>query len=137
MNVTKWVTVAQAAGILGISERSVRRRIAQGSLEAKLENNRRLVKMTADDGLVTASMTLSDKDALIRWLKNELEERNRQIERLQDEIKRNYERSDTIIMRLADELEAQRNILEGKQPKRKRDDSFWRRLRRLDAGDDG
>jgi hypothetical protein len=120
-----------------MSERSVRRHIAQGKLNTRLEGKRRLVEVvTEDDNFVISDMTETDKDALIRWLKNELEERNKQIERLQDEVSRNHERSDNIIMRLADELEAQRNILEGKHPKRKRDESFWQRLRRIDSDDD-
>ncbi len=88
------------------------------------------------DNIVVSGMTLADKDALIRWLQNELEERNKQIERFQEEIRRNQERSDTIILRLADELEAQRALLEGKKPRRKRDESFWQRLRRMDSEDD-
>jgi len=132
-----WVTVSEASVILGMSERSVRRHIAEGKLEAKLEGNRRLVKVHIDDDNIgILGMTMSDKDALIRWLKSELEERNEQIKRLQDEIERSHERSDAIVMRLADELEAQRRTLEGRQqPKRKRDRAFWQRLRRIDAGD--
>jgi len=133
---TTWVTVSQASVILGMSERSVRRHIAEGKLEAKLDGNRRLVKVEVDDDNIgILDMTLSDKDALIRWLKNELEERNKQIKRLQDEIERSHERSDAIIMRLTDELEAQRSVLEGRQPKRKRDKAFWQRLRRIDGED--
>ncbi len=131
MSMTEWVTVAQACDILGMSERTVRRYIAEGKLEARMEGSRRLVKVEIDNDRVGIfGMTTPDKDALIRWLKNELEEKNKQIERLQEEIKRNHERSDAIVMRLADELEAQRSILEGRHPKRKRDESFWRRLGR-------
>ena len=127
---TTWVTASQASDILGMSERSVRRHVAEGKLESKLEDNKRLIKVEIkDDNVGVVGMTMPDKDALIRWLKNELEERNKQIERLQEEMKLSRERSDNIIMRLADELEAQRSILEGRQPKRKRDESFWRRLR--------
>lgn len=137
MSMTTWVTVSQASVILGMSERSVRRHIADGKLEAKLEGNRRFVRVEVDDDNVgILGMTMSDKDALIRWLKGELEERSKQISRLQDEIERSHERSDAIIMRLADELEAQRSILEGRQPKRKRDKVFWRRLRRIDSEHD-
>ena len=85
------------------------------------------------DNLVISGMTVADKDALIKWLQNELEERSKQIERLQEEIRRNQERSDTIILRLADELEAQRALFEGKKPRRKRDESLWQRLRRADG----
>ena len=137
MNMTTWVTVSQASDILGMSERSIRRHINQGKLEAKLEGNRRLVKVGVDDDKADMLvMTKSDKDALINWLKNELEERNKQIARLQDEIERNHERSDTIIMKLADELEAQRRILEGGLPKKKRDESLWQRLRRTEESGD-
>jgi hypothetical protein len=119
-----------------MSERTVRRHIAEGKIETKLEGKRRLVRVEMeDDNVGIAGMTVSDRDALIKWLKDELEERNKQIERLQDEIRRNHERSDKIIMRLADELEAQRSILEGGVPKRKPDKSFWHRLRRIDAGE--
>lgn len=133
---TTWVTVAQACDILGMSERTIRRYVAEGKVEAKLEGNRRLVKVEMDDDSAGIDgMTASDRDALIEWLKNELEERNKQIGRLQDEIRRNHERSDIIIMRLADELEAQRSVLEGGEPRRKADKSFWHRLRRIDTGE--
>jgi|GEM_PF-2494771 len=136
MSMTTWVTVSQASVILGMSERSVRRHIAEGKLEAKLEGHRRLVRVEVDDDSIDMlGMTVSDKDALIRWFRSELEERNRQISRLQDEIERSHERSDAIIIRLTDELEAQRSILGGRQPKRKRDKAFWHRLRRIDSED--
>ena len=131
MGMTTWVTVSQASDMLGMSVRSVRRHVAEGKLQSRLEGNRRLVKVEIrDDDVGIVGMTMSDKAALIKWLKNELEERNKQIARLQEEMTLSRERSDNIIMRLADELEAQRSILEGRQPKRKRDESFWRRLRR-------
>lgn len=134
---TQWVTVSQASDILGMSERSVRRYISKGKLESKSEGRRRLVRVDAgSDNIVITGMTVTDKDAFIRWLQNELEERNKQIERFQEEIRRNQERSDTIILRLADELEAQRALFEGKKPRRKRDESFWQRLRRIDSEDD-
>lgn len=133
---TKWVTVAQAADMLDMSERSVRRHVADGRLESRLEGNRRLVMVDPDsDNVVTTGMTVTDRGAMIKWLQSELEERNKQIERLQEEIRQNQARADAIVMRLADELEAQRNILEGilegrTVPKRKRDESLWQRLRR-------
>ena len=133
---TSWVTVSQACDMLGMSERSIRRHIAEGKLEARLDGSTRLVKVEVSDANTDMiGMTMSDKDALIRWLRNELEEKNKQIQRLQDEIKSNRERSDAIVMKLADELEAQRRILEGRQPNRRRDESFWRRLGRRDGND--
>jgi hypothetical protein len=84
--------------------------------------------VTDDDNNVIDGMSLSDKDGLIRWLKNELVERNKQIDKLQIEIKNNRERSDSIIMKLAEEIEFQRQICQGIKPERKRDKSFWRLL---------
>ena len=132
---TTWVTVSQASSILGMSERSIRRHISEGKIESKLEGTRRLVRIDVkDDNAGIIGMTMSDKDALIGWLKNELEERNKQIERLQEEMTRDRERADDMVMRLADELEAQRNILESQQSGRKRSRSFWR-LRRAGIAD--
>jgi predicted transcriptional regulator len=126
---TEWVTVSQASDILGMSERTIRRYIASNTIESKLEGNKRLVKVDVkDDKGDKVVMTSTDKDALIKWLRNELEEKNKQIERLQNEMKQNRERSDAIIIKLAEELEAQRNILEGKQSDRKREGSLLQRL---------
>jgi len=131
---TKWVTISEASVILGMSERTIWRRVAEGKLEAKLDGNRRFIKLEGDnDSDVIAGMPMADKDSLIRWLKNELEVRNEEIKRLQEEIKQNRERSDAIIMKLTDELEAQRRFTEGNQPRRKQDESFWRRIGRKET----
>ncbi len=138
MSMTTWVTVSQASDILGMSERSVRRHVAEGKLESRLDGTKRLVKVEIDDdNSDIIGMTMSDKDALIRWLKNELEERNKQITRLQEEMRLGRERSDEIVMRLADELEAQRGIMEGRSSRQRPDESFWRRLRKGHVSRDG
>ena len=125
----KWVTISEATVILNLSERTIQRRIANGSLEAKVDGRKRYVKVATDgdkDGVNVVE--LSDKDDMIKWLKNELEERNKQINRLQEEIKNNRERSDSIIMKLAEEIEFQRQICQGVKPERKKDRSFWKLL---------
>lgn len=127
---TTWVTVTQASDMLGMSERSVRRHVAKGKLESRIDGGRRVVKVDIkDDNIGIVGMTSPDKDALVQWLKTELEERSKQITLLQEELKLGRERSDEIIMKLADELEAQRSILENRPARPKRDASLWRRLR--------
>jgi 5-bromo-4-chloroindolyl phosphate hydrolysis protein len=126
---TKWVTIQEASVILGMSERTVWRKVANGSIEAKSEGKKKYVKIvTGDDSNDAVVMTMADKDGIIKYLKNELEERNKQIENLQTELKNSRERSDSIIMKLAEELEFQRQICQGIKPERKRDKSFWRLL---------
>jgi 5-bromo-4-chloroindolyl phosphate hydrolysis protein len=126
---TKWVTIQEASVILGMSERTVWRKVANGSIEAKTEGKKKYVKIaTNDDNNVSIVIAMTDKDDIIKYLKNELEERNKQIEQLRVEIKNNRDRSDAIIMKLAEELEFQRQICQGQKPERKRDKSFWRLL---------
>ncbi len=126
---TKWMTISEASVILGMSERTLRRHIKDGKIDSKIEENRRYVKVgNQNDNSDISVMTMADKDDLVAWLKNELAEKNKQIQRLQEELRQNRERSDAIVIKLAEELEAQRYILEGKPAKRRRDESFWKRI---------
>jgi len=132
---TKWVTISEACVILGMSERTIWRRISDGTIEARLEGTRRLIKVVTDsDENDINIMTATDKDGMIKWFRNELEERNKQIKSLQEEIKNNRERSDTIIMKLTEELEAQRILFQGIKQDKKKDRSFWKLLGK--SGDD-
>ena len=54
MDTAKWVTVSQAVDMLGMSERSIRRHLAEGKIESKLEGNRRLVKIQIDPDIADA-----------------------------------------------------------------------------------
>ena len=134
---TKWVTIQEASVMLGMSERTIWRRITDGSIEAKLEGTRRLIKVvTEDDNPVIDDMPLTDKNNLIKWLRNELKERNKQIEHLQEEMKNNRDKSDAIIMRLTEEFEAQRLLFLGLKVEKKRDRSFWKLLGKSSGNDD-
>jgi hypothetical protein len=134
---TKWVTIQEASVMLGMSERTIWRRVSDGSIEAKLEGTRRLIKVvTEDDKAVIDDMPLTDKNNLIKWLHNELKERNKQIELLQAEVKEIRDRSDAIVMRLAEELEAQRLLFLGLKVEKKRDRSFWKLLGKSSGNDD-
>jgi len=147
---TKWVTLSEASVILGMSERTIHRYVSCGKIESIIENGRRLVNTDSLSGMSDKSddvgMTVSDKDAFVDLLRKELDTKNQLIERmriemqekdnviqkLQEELKNSRERADIIVMKLADELEAQRAIFEGKQPKNKGNDSFWRRISKKD-----
>lgn len=132
---TKWVTITEASVILGMSERTIWRRVSSGAIEAKLDGNRKLVKVvTPDDNNVILDMPTTDKDNLIKWFKNELDDRNKHIEQLQEDIKNTRDRSDAIIMKLTEELEAQRLLFQGLKVDKKRDRSFWKLLGK--SGDD-
>lgn len=129
------MTITEASVILGMSERTIWRRVSSGAIEAKLDGNRKLVKVvTPDDNNVILDMPTTDKDNLIKWFKNELDDRNKHIEQLQEDIKNTRDRSDAIIMKLTEELEAQRLLFQGLKVDKKRDRSFWKLLGK--SGDD-
>ncbi|MEK7399025.1 MAG: helix-turn-helix domain-containing protein [Candidatus Poribacteria bacterium] len=129
---TKWVTVSEASVILGMSERTIWRHVSKGSIEAKTEGGRRYIAVNNDsdknDNIVSNDMTTTDRDDIMNYLKTELAERNKLIEQLQSEVKSIRERSDTIIMKLTQELEAQRRLFQGLKPGKKKDRSFWNLL---------
>lgn len=157
---TEWMTVSEASDILGMSERTLRRHIAEGKIDSKYENGRRFVRISSvavdsvkDDNNVIndmTSMTTTDKDTILKWmrkeldiknemiekLRNELAIKNEYIQKLQNELKENRERTDAIIIKLAEELEAQRLIFEGRQTKGKGSGSFWHRIARKEETQD-
>jgi len=134
---TKWVTVSEASAILGVSERTLWRRVAKGIIEARLEGGRKLVKIDENtDKTAKVSVTMTDKNDIINWLKAELENKNKQIDQLQAELKLNRERSDAIIMKLTQELEYQRKLFQGLKLDKKKDRSFWKLLGKSDDGQD-
>lgn len=133
---TKWVTVSEASVILGMSERTIWRRVAEGSIEAKSEHGRRYISVDVsidnDDNVVSNGMTNTDRNDIINFLRTELADRNKLIEQLQTEVKSVRERSDTIIMKLTQELESQRRLFQGLKPGKKKDRSFWNLLGKSD-----
>jgi hypothetical protein len=86
---TDWVTVKEAVGILGMSERTIRRYIAEGKLRSRLENGRRLVYAKGhDNGISPDRLTsvrcvtdafrnfdllLAEKDARIQQLEEQVD----------------------------------------------------------------
>ena len=107
---TKWVTVVEAADILGISVRTARRYVADGTLESKMENGRRYVAVKNDTGNDTL---LKEKDEQINWLRQ-------RVETLEEELSEVRQRSDTIVMQLSRQFEQQQLLLEDMQGKTKR-----------------
>lgn len=116
----KWQTVADACHILGVSQRTLYRRIKKGEIESKLESGRRLVLI--DDSQVTdsvASVADMADTALLEQVKSENEHLRDQVTGLQEELKaererteQGKERSDTIIIQLTRQLEQSQRLLE-------------------------
>ena len=112
----KWVTVDEAAAILKVSTSTVRRRIENEKIESKLEDGRRLVWVSddtqmssRDEQLITELRTQNEH------LRNQVEEKDKQIEKLQEQLAEASHRHDTVVLQMTRLLEYHQ------QP-------FWRRL---------
>ena len=115
---TNWVTVSKAAAALGVSDKTIRRRVKQGKLEAQLEGRRLLVKLDKQSDTMTDSVSkdevIADLKTQIEDFRNQMQEKDRQIENLQTQLQDASQRHDTVVMQITKMLEYER------QP-------FWRR----------
>lgn len=121
---SKWLSSIEACQVLGISQSTLRRRIDKGEIETKLENGKRMILVTTDNYVDTTT----PKTEMVRQLQSELEllreqvkQKDDQINKLQEELRDSRERSDTIIMTLTRQVQdAQQLASYWQQP-------FWRR----------
>ncbi len=125
----EWRTIAELAAELGVSDRTIRRRIDDGKYETKKEGRKILIKL---DKIDTESGAMADKvskDELLDILRDQvadfkaqLQGKDKQIEKLQGQLDRTNEalaeashRHDTVVMQMTRLLEYHQ------QP-------FWRKL---------
>ena len=119
----EWVTIKEAVGILGMSERTLRRHIAEGKIESHLEGGRRLVYANGYANAMTTDMPvgiqqlLDEKDARIEQLEAQIEKLTSLLAMAQSNV-----------AALTEQLDASRQMIEDlRQPQ-----PLWRRLfRRL------
>ena len=126
-----WIDINEAVTILKTSRRTLDRQVAAKTIESKKSGKQRLIWID-DDSAVNSSPTSpagSQFDRQIEELKTQLEqlnEENRQvaasncqlaakIEKMSDDAVEASKRHDIIVMRLADQIEAQRLQLEETQ----------------------
>lgn len=121
-----WYTIAETVGILGVSDRTVRRRIDKGELETKLEGKTRYVFIDSASSIMPDDMSSRELIDQLRSenerLAQQLSEKDRQIENLQKQLEEmrkdvaeTNHRHDTVVMQLTKIVEYQQ------QP-------FWRKL---------
>ena len=135
----KWVSMKKACDMIDISLSTLRRRIDEGEIESKLDGRRRLVLIdcdTSSDTSMTQNATLLES-AVIEQLKHQtkilqeqLDKREAEVMKLQNELSQSRERSDTIILQLTRQMEQSQKLLEHHQePFYRR----WFRKKREDA----
>lgn len=110
----KWRNVSEASDLLGVSKRTIERRIHKGEIESKLENGRRLVLLPTADRQERQTDADMSQAALIEQLQSE-------VEYLRQQLSESRERSDTIILQLTRQLEQSQRLLEYHQS------PWWRR----------
>jgi len=126
----EWLTIPAAAGNLGISVRTLHRRLADGVFETKEENGRKYVLLpddSNDDRLMAEkdamiehlNQVISEKDNLVTHLTQQLENLQKTLDEALQESGQSRERSDTIILTLTNQLEQHRLLLEDLRNRKK------------------
>ncbi len=131
---TEWITVKEAAKRLLVSERNVRFKIQTGRLKAKRDGRKWLVHISLSPALsdnIGQGMDTPSDTEYVRMFEAEIEKRDRQIEekdkqiiKLQNDLSEASQRHDTIVLQLTRQLEQSQRMLEAHQV------PLWRRLLR-------
>jgi excisionase family DNA binding protein len=115
----EWITVKEAAKIRNCTERNIIKIIDKGDLEAKKDGRRWLVLMDTSE---PSTEKEPNNTELISVFKVQLEEKDKQIERLQKQLEDKdrviddaSQRHDTIVLQLTRQLEQSQRMLEAHQ----------------------
>jgi len=122
---TQWLTIAEAATRLGVSDRTIRRRIDKEEYETKLENGLRYVCI---DSRMSIPSDNIDREApsLIRQLRSEIDHLRKQNEALLEQISDMQEaaqQQNAIAMQLTRQLDQDQRLLEYHR------EPWWKRWR--------
>lgn len=140
----KWQTLAEACQTLGLSERTLYRRIDKGEIQSKLEGKKRLVLVDLPNDRVESDKILSlsdvpdiqvleqenerlkgELDALRRDLqdaRHQIQAKDKTVEQAQRDAAEASQRHDTIVLQLTRQLEQSQLLLEYKS------EPWYRRL---------
>ena len=118
-----WYTIKESIEILGISRKTLYRRMDSGEIESKKVGSARFVKIGDPEETQTVSDdTVCDTNDVIRNQQGEIEFLRSQVEYLQTELSDTKTRSDTMILKLTQTVDNQQLLLiESKTP-------FWKKL---------
>ena len=126
-----WYTIKESLEILGISRKTLYRKMNSGEIESKKVGSARFVKIgdpeetqtVSDNTSQTVSNdTMFDTNDVIRNQQGEIEFLRSQVEHLQKELSDTKTRSDTMILKLTQTVDNQQLLLiESKTP-------FWKKL---------
>ena len=122
-----WYTIKESIEILGISRKTLYRRMDSGEIESKKVGSARFVKIGDPEETQTVSSDTSqtvssDTNDVIRNQQGEIEFLRSQVEYLQTELSDTKTRSDTMILKLTQTVDNQQLLLiESKTP-------FWKKL---------
>lgn len=105
----KWHTVPEAATILGVSTRTVQRRIKEDKIESKLVGGIRYVYIESESDTVSDRVSQAP---LIEQLQKENEYLRQQLQETTARYDERSQRQDTIILQLTRQLEQSQRLLE-------------------------
>lgn len=116
----EWLTVKEASEIIGVSERHIRNMASSGKLKAHKEKKSWLIhsSLAEDTEGRTHSKGMPEESALkamVEVLKEQVKEKDKQIDKLQSQLADTSERQETIIMQLTRQLESSQKMIEAGQ----------------------
>ena len=110
----EWLTLTEAAARLGISERTLQRRIADETFQTKTEHGRKYVLLTGDgtDTTTDSQNNLSDKDYIIEMQKEQIEHLKQLLDDALQDVRESKKRSDTIVLSITRQMDEQVKMIE-------------------------
>ena len=113
--VDSWLAIEEAAPLLGVSVRTIRRRIKSCDIESEMRNGKWFVRIDNQTAVSTQMSQGSLTDQLqseVQYLRQEVTELREELKRKDEQSEQAKERSDTIILQLTRQMEQSQRLLE-------------------------